>query len=135
MGLDQYVYYADKKDVDVNEDLLIIGFRSPMNQQCEVAYWRKVYEIQNWMNGVYILRGGKEVFNNEQLLLTLEDIERFQHDLENNLLPNGDSFNYDTEDSDLRDTTVHRYNSCQEFIKKSKKLLSEGKLIIYDSSW
>ena len=135
MGLDQYVYLADKKNVDVNEDLLITGLRSSANEQHEIAYWRKVYPIQNWMLGLYMSRGGSKDFNNEQVFLTLEDIERFQHDLENNLLQEADFTSYDTDDPYIRDSTVYRYSSCQEFVKKSKKSLSEGYVIFYDSSW
>ena len=142
MGLDQYVYYAEKKDVKIDSDLLITEIQQDYNSENEIAYWRKCPEVQSWMRNLYVDRGGMEDFNNLPLFLRLEDIDSFQHDLEHDLLPKnrsgffwGNDMNSNTQDPDIRELTIRKYNTCQEFIEKSKKLLNEGKVIIYDSSW
>ena len=141
MGLDQYVYCKNKEDVEIDEDFLITKIVSS-NSDNEIAYWRKCPEVQSWMRNLYMDRGGIEDFNHVELFLRFEDIENFQHDLENDLLTKnrngffwGNDMNFNTEDPEIRQITTHKYNTCVEFIEKSKKLLSEGHVIIYDSSW
>jgi hypothetical protein len=138
VGLDQYVYKLNKEDVVIDDLLLITECSLPQN---EIFYWRKFPSLQGWMNALYFKRGGSEMFNSVPLLLEREDLLRFQSDFESGLLPQtsgfffGNDLNLSSPDKHEREWAQQRYMYTQEFIKTSLRLIDEGYIIVYDSSW
>lgn len=70
MGLDAYMYQTSKKahvsDFEVNRDFV----------RTEIAYWRKNYELNNFMETLYNKKGGSGYFNMRVLVLNKDDINK-----------------------------------------------------------
>jgi hypothetical protein len=69
MGLDLAICETTKRaylsDFEIDEDFAVE----------EIAYWRKNYELLDFMKSLYRRKGGEGDFNLKDMVLTSEDIE------------------------------------------------------------
>jgi len=139
MGLDQYAYKVKKGHISKPVDFTFSVFDEdsgewnrviPDEDYSEIAYWRKHHDLQGWMKNLYIQKGGTgSQFNCDKLLLTSEDLDRLEHDVENNLLPSTSGFFFGS------DNTDYYKNPTLIFIKDALRAIEEGYDIVYDSWW
>jgi len=136
MGLDQYAYKVKKGHISKPVDFTFSVFDEnsgewnrviPEEDCSEIAYWRKHHDLQGWMQNLYIEKGGtSSYFNCDKLLLTSEDLDRLEHDVENKLLPSTSGF---------FDNTDYYKESTLIFITDARRIIEEGYDIVYDSWW
>jgi hypothetical protein len=114
MGLDQYVFIKPKS--------------GEPDELCEeFFYWRKHADLQGWMQSLYYEKGGDEKeFNQVDLDLTMDDINRLERDYQN--LNHHTGFFYGASDHYDTDQTTR-------FIAKAKAALSQGRELFYTSWW
>jgi len=118
MGLDAWVRCADSID-NVQLETPFIFTNEPEKGVQEVAYWRKLHELQTWMYQLYKKKGGTEDFNCINLVLTLEDLKELETDIQSGL------FRCDPHDD----------NSVLTCIESAKECINEGKIVYYTSWW
>ena len=79
MGLDMYAFTTSKDVMD--KDFLEAdnnqGFKK-LNR--EFFYWRKFYELGNWMKNLFYEKGGIGEFNCAVIRLTKRDIDKLSYD-------------------------------------------------------
>jgi hypothetical protein len=116
MGLDQFAYKIINYIPESS-----IGFERDFHKQKyeELYYWRKNFNLQTWMEELYIAKGGRYEFNCKVLLLTMDDIKN----LEQWLNENKDEENEDK----VQDTLT--------FCELAIEAINNGYTIIYDSWW
>lgn len=87
MGLDMYAFTTSKDVMD--KDFLEAddnhGFKK-LNR--EFFYWRKFYELDNWMKNLFYEKGGIGEFNCAAVRLTRRDIDKLSYDSNINVLSN-----------------------------------------------
>ena len=92
MGLDGYLikvkkelviddFTISKKD-DSSDDEDENGIDD--NISTDICYWRKNYEVQEWMMNLYHKKGGKKEFNCEYIRITEEDLDNLVEYEKNN---------------------------------------------------
>jgi hypothetical protein len=119
MGLDQFAYVV----TDVSGD-----------EKEELAYWRKHNRLQGWMENLYREKGGEEVFNCEDVVLTLEDLDKLEKAINDRTLPETAGFFFgndsyeDYEEWGLKDTD-------EKFITEARKAINDGQMVVYSSWW
>lgn len=144
MGLDMYAYSAaysgqyklywenfEKGDNSVSKPL-------------DIMYWRKHPNLQGWMENLWVEKGRPghmgdwledfegnryQEFNNIELELTWEDLDKLEEDIKNKKLPHTVGFFYG-ENSD-----EYYYDKDLSFIKAAKADLFMGLKVFYSSSW
>ena len=126
MGLDQYAYA-------VNPNQTIEEKESGKGQE-EIAYWRKHNRLQGWMEKLYREKGGKEVFNCEDVVLTLEDLDNLEKVIQDRDLPetSGFFFGHDSY-SEYKEWGLKEAD--ERFIKDAREAIKAGKMIVYSSWW
>ena len=105
MGLDMFATYAN----DEVED--------------ELAYWRKHYSLDVWMQNLYHLRGGTDTFNCKRVDLDAEDLEDLEHAILEGILPEGRYEYHDYKEYDL------------EFIQNAMDKIYQGYKVTYSNWW
>ena len=123
MGLDMYAWVVDQDRVISDEQ-----FHAEKDERLnEIHYWRKHYDLHEWMHRLYERRGGKKLgheFNCVPVRLYEQDLNVLEEDIVEDALPFGDSSpGYDNSKNDL------------EFVQKARDALKEGKAVYYDSWW
>ena len=83
--------------------------------------WKGFYALHNWMQHLYLLRGGTEEFNEVNLELTADDLNKLQQDI-----PNLDQYSEDEESIEPADLS-----SLYAFIDSAQKALSQGYQLYY----
>lgn len=117
MGLDSYVYKIGK-----NARLPDFGEVTILEE--EFRYWRKFYDLENWMENLYHEKGGKEEFNCMPLRLVTRDLDRLEHDIQE------DEFWKVSKGKD-----VQFFKSLKTFIQEARDFITENYAIYYYSSW
>lgn len=123
MGLDMYAHTTTKKpETDVD-------FVRGENASEEFHYWRKHPDMHGWMQQLYRAKGGQDAeFNVSPLLLTLDDLERLERDVNNGALPHTNGFFFgESSDEDRADDL--------EFIAKARTAIAAGKFVFYYAWW
>ena len=131
MGLDMYAYKVIKPDEPSPIHLIIEADYKPLegSQEEELFYWRKHPNLHGWMERLYYKKGGRsEDFNCVNLVLTADDIEQLEKDINADNLPQtaGFFFGESSEEDKANDL---------EFINLAKKELESGNVIYYTSWW
>jgi hypothetical protein len=125
MGLDMYALTLTQRpatDVD---------FR--IGQADEIHSWRKHPDLHGWMEGLYRAKGGKrEDFNCTAVLLTPEDLDRLEQDIQHRRLPSTCGFE---QDDDLGESSDLEQDDDLLFISKARKAIEAGKTVVYTSWW
>lgn len=111
MGLDQYAY-ARKNDEEI-----------------EIAYWRKHPNLQGWMEGLYLEKGGTETFNCVDVELTLENLCQLEDCLNDEDLPETTGFFFGA------DSDKFYERKDREFITAARNYIESGYKIFYYSWW
>ena len=140
MGLDQYAYvaakagaydeYYDNDNYEKAED-----DSSKLRKPTELAYWRKHPNLQGWMENLWLEKnpGSEEesgyTFNNIELELTWDDLDRLEADVKDGNLPKTRGFFFG-DDSDK-----HYKKQDLEFVKNAKAEVFLGLKVFYNSSW
>ena len=140
MGLDQYAYVAakagaydeywgdenyEKKDDDPTK----------LRKPTELAYWRKHPKLQGWMERLWVEKNPsyeeevKYPFNNVELELTWEDLDRLEADVKAGNLPKTRGFFFGDDSDD------HYKQDDLNFIKAAKAEVFLGLKVFYNSSW
>ena len=131
MGLDMYAYKVIKPDEPSPIHLITEADYEPLegSQAEEIFYWRKHPNLHGWMETLYYKKGGKEdSFNCVNLVLTKDDIEDLQKDVEEDNLPATAGFFFG-------ESTPEQKERDLEFVELAKKELESGNVIYYTSWW
>ena len=164
MGLDMYIYKTTKDRIVLDDNLLITSFNryddkisdslkaelededndldeddfETIKAYEEFFYWRKHPAIHDWMENLYVERGGKESFNGVLLYLSKEDLKKLKKDIiKKKLNYDASGFFFGKSENPNSQTGLFR---LKEDIKTVSSALSEIKenpntVFIYDSSW
>lgn len=132
MGLDQYAYTRKSSRPKKTE---VAG---SLEGDEEIAYWRKHYYLQNWMEAVWKNRNwpwiideyGMSLFNCVDLELPWEDLDRLEIDILNRELSK--TKKRSERDDEYRE---HDREHDLEFIRKARDAISNGYDVIYSSRW
>jgi hypothetical protein len=143
MGLDQYIYAVPKQSVDLSDNNLIIMNSKFTEEDFKVQfhYWRKHYPLHNWMEKLYLSRGGTEEFNCVPVPLFKEVLEQLKQDIESNVLPYTEGIYYPSDNlvnsTDPRDQEIYYSQKSQDldFVEKAFEHLSKNRIVYYDSWW
>lgn len=96
----------------------------------KLVRWRKLYSLHNWMEELYKLRGGVDVFNCVVLQLYPEDIGDLERDVKERKL-NTCTRSY----SSMSKIDKEDIKSLKKFIRLAKKSHKAGLQLFYDSWW
>ena len=150
MGLDMYAYTAGRSGqysdwwADAELDEHKKQFVNPkITKPVEIAYWRKHPNLHGWMEQVWRDRQYQnqptdateavdpesDTFNNVELELTREDIDRLEQCILENRLPVTRGFFFGD------DSGVYYREQDLEFIKQARANLFLGLRVFYNSSW
>ena len=142
MGLDQFAYVANKGQ---HEEYYEKGkwnpetnnFESPVAEPQEIAYWRKHPNLQGWMEQLWESKGkpnvygGGDDFNNIELELTWEDVDKLEKDIKSGAVSKlgttGFFFGDPSDD--------YYYEKDLQFCIDAKTELFLGRKVFYNSSW
>lgn len=126
MGLDMYAYAIDKSDItgenpDAQTDICTNIIKP------ELAYWRKEYQLHDWMHDLYDSKGGvSKEFNCNTVVLTTKDLNKLLSDLRDKNI---------TWHSHYPDNTQQYVRSVKAFVKSAKLVIKNGKIVIYYANW
>ena len=122
MGLDQNAYYRQPGDLE--------------QHAVELAYWRKHNRLEGWMTALYEAKGGTEVFNCQNVYLTLEDLDQLEAVINDKKLPETGGFFFGTDSYDEYESEEMGYKQQDlEFIETAKEKLENGCKVWYTSWW
>lgn len=87
MGLDMYAF-TTSKDVMDRDFLRSYDDANFKKLDDSFFYWRKFYELDNWMKDLFYSKGGTEEFNCAAVRLIRRDIDKLSYDSNINVLSN-----------------------------------------------
>jgi hypothetical protein len=124
MGLDQYTYKVAKGIIKQSTDFTFRNEEGKLvsprkNFSFKFGYWRKHYALQHFMENLYKLKGGKNIFNCNTLLLTESDIDILEDAVRNNYYHG----------------VKHYKQRDLGFIKRARKAIANGYDVVYYSWW
>ena len=90
------------------------------------AHWKNFYCLHAWMAALYYKKGGSGHFNGDLVRLELADLERLEK-----AMMNGE-FKAVCADEELFSDDI---DEIMNFISRSRKVISEGYAVFYDSWW
>ena len=141
MGLDQYAYVAncagerDEWYEGATFDKESKDFINPkMVKPKEIAYWRKHPNLQGWMEQLWRSKLGEfpgGSFNNIELELTWDDVDRLEKDIKKNKLAKLRTTGFFFGEPSDKYYKAHDL----EFCKNAKAELFLGLKVFYNSSW
>lgn len=121
MGLDMFAYKTR------NHPQSSVDFDN--GQSAEFFYWRKHPNLHGWMENLYREKGGKdESFNCVNVLLTIEDLDRLEADINEGKLPPTSGFFFGQ-------STGAETEKDLEFIKMARREIADGFCVFYTSWW
>ena len=140
MGLDQYAYVATKEgtqDAYYEDENYEKAEDDPtkLSLPRELAYWRKHPNLQGWMERLWVEKNpgadGEtgDMFNNIELELTWEDLDRLEADVKSGNLPKTKGFFFGDNSDD------HYKQDDLDFVKAAKAEVFLGLKVFYNSSW
>jgi hypothetical protein len=131
MGLDMYVEKVinpeDPSPIHLVTEADYVPFDGAQVEQ--FWYWRKHPNLHGWMENLYYRKGGKsDTFNTVNVVLTKEDLERLEKDIQAGKLPYTAGFFFGESDGSEKDEDL-------EFIRKAKEAIDGGAVLYYTSWW
>lgn len=139
MGLDAYVYDLDPKDWDEGTmfvraaDCRFDSYSPEGAAMSELAYWRKRWDLQNWMETLYRSRGGQQDFAGIYLRLEPQDLQALDLALR---LASAQHMKHAAHFSvDESALAAQRFKQDRRFIKKAQAALKAGRILAYYASW
>ena len=154
MGLDMYAFTTSKDVMD--KDFLEAdnnhGFEK-LNR--EFFYWRKFYELDNWIKNLFYEKGGTGEFNCAAIRLTRRDIDKLSYDSNigslSNLVEDVSIENIDKEkvvkslQNEFWSSDIKYFNNTQlplcemkdliSFIRKGYNILKDENICLYYTNW
>ena len=117
MGLDQTAFVTNQREKVIKEEL---------------HYWRKHPNLQGWMEKLWREKNPDESvgieFNNIDVELTLEDLNKLENDILQEKLPETVGFFFGKSQPFRKDGDL-------DFVKKAKEEIQKGNKIFYTSCW
>jgi hypothetical protein len=120
MGLDMYALTLTERpasEVDFDAD-----------GATRIHYWRKHPNLHGWMERLYREKGGAELFNCTNLLLTAADVDALETDIRAGNLPKTAGFFFGESDGSETDDDL-------KFIAKARDAIAAKLAVIYSSWW
>lgn len=154
MGLDMYAFTTSKDVMD--KDFLEADDNSAFKKlDREFFYWRKFYELDNWMKDLFYEKGGIGEFNCAAVKLTRKDIDKLSYDSNigvlSNLVEDVSIENIDNEkvvkflQKDFWSSDIKYFNNTQlplyemkdliSFIRKGYNILKDENICLYYTNW
>jgi len=127
MGLDMYAYAVNKSKLANNDQVDILLDRN----DTLFKYWRKFYALHDWMQNLYIYKGGSKEFNCTTVRLMPSDLLKLQEAVEDRSLVPTSSFFFDAAEALVDED----YKSVTDFITKARDAIKKGNAVVYDSWW
>jgi len=132
MGLDQYAYAVKtEKEMDMDRVQVMIDVMDEGYTEM-FCNWRKHPNLQGWMEHLWVSRpyeGKGSVFNGELVELEIEDLDRLEYDVTNNMLPRTEGFFFGSNaDEDY-------YTHDLDFIGRARDLIKKSYRVFYSSWW
>lgn len=125
MGLDMYAFFVGKENaISDGECRLEYG-------QVEDFYWRKNYNLHDWMKKLWGRRTGNtdsSDFNCVQIRLYKEDIEDLEEAIKSWKIDDSEPFSFRKYTSNMKDHDL-------QFCRDAKKAIKDGYAVYYDSWW
>lgn len=154
MGLDMYAF-TTSKDVMDKDFLEADNNRAFKKLDREFFYWRKFYELDNWMKDLFYEKGGTGEFNCAAVRLTRIDIDKLSYDSNINILSNlvedVSIENIDKEkvvkflQNKFWSSDIKYFNNTQlplyemkdliSFIRKGYNILKDENICLYYTNW
>lgn len=154
MGLDMYTF-TTSKDV-MGKDFLEADDNSAFKKlDREFFYWRKFYELDNWMKNLFYEKGGTGEFNCAAVRLARRDINKLSYDsnidILSNLVEDVSIENIDKEkvvkflqnefwSSDIKyshnlNLPLSEIKDLLSFIKKGYNILKDENICLHYTNW
>ena len=123
MGLDQTAYTKKRN-----------------GEQVEIQYWRKHNALDGWMESLWRTKGNDGEWNCQELELTLEDINRLEDVVENDLLPETHGFFFGNDSrfgENKKEITLEFIEDAKRLLKRKwwERLLNKKKKVFYQCWW
>lgn len=154
MGLDMYAF-TTSKDVMDRDFLRSSDDANFKKLDDSFFYWRKFYELDNWMKDLFYSKGGTEEFNCAAVRLTRRDIDKLVYDSNinsfMNLVEDVSIENIDKEkvvkflQNEFWSSDIKYFNNTQlplcemkgliSFIRKSYNILKDENICLYYTNW
>jgi hypothetical protein len=124
MGLDMYAYIIKKSFVTSDVDFQV----DPDSLQ-QLHYWRKHHDLHDWMQRLYMAKGGQNPeFNLSALSLNSADLDALEKAINAGDPPETSGFCFGhSHRSELDDD--------REFIREARGALKDGLAVIYVAFW
>ena len=95
----------------------------------DVHYWRKHPNLHGWMQNLYENKGGtSDSFNGDCVVLTNDDLDSLEYDINRRNLPQTQGFFFGNSDGE-------EIQDDLEFVSKAREAIKEGKTVYYTSWW
>ena len=154
MGLDMYAF-TTSKDVMDRDFLRSSDDANFKKLDDSFFYWRKFYELDNWMKDLFYFKGGTEEFNCAAVRLTRRDIDKLVYDSNinsfMNLVEDVSIENIDKEkvvkflQNEFWSSDIKYFNNTQlplcemkdliSFIRRSRNILKDENICLYYTNW
>jgi hypothetical protein len=147
MGLDQYVYIIrDGKEIT---EKINFEYGDEYSSGEEFQYWRKHYDLDDWMFNLYKSKGGdNNIHEFDCVILDKDDLTELKDAIENCELPHRKSFDWSSFDTtprteeqkaqdaiNRRDFKRETRSKDLEFCNKALEALEEGYQLFYHNDW
>jgi hypothetical protein len=133
MGLDMYAYTVPK---EFATDITDVQFsENAKTFKEDLFYWRKHYDLHNWMENLYRNVGGKaESFNCVNVQLDEDTLNELKDAILNRSFYDRVKEFYDNEadiESEIDESMAHDLS----FVVAAKAAINKGLAVFYDSWW
>jgi hypothetical protein len=124
MGLDMYVFTVEKRFITSDVDFIL-----EKNVTKPLHYWRKHYYLHEWMESLYVAKGGQDPdFNLSTMALNSADFEALETAIKDTDTPKTLGFFLAQSDGSWR---------CDDlkFIREAREALQDGLAVFYVAFW
>jgi len=125
MGLDSSLYEIDANLITANFGFIKgNNYYKIKNASVELAYWRKHFSLNCWMNEMYERKGGKDLQLDSVVVVDLNDLNELEMFIKSQ--KNEDWSRYERPEDQELDIQV---------IQKAKQSILNEKKVYYYASW
>ena len=132
MGLDMYAYSCPAKYRKGPLELDFEGAHKDNAPITEFFYWRKNRHLHNWMEQLYIEKGGTEQFNCNVVELTLSDLEQLEKDIISGAVKDLSESGFFFGDNDYQ---LEYLATDLDFVEEARQKINSGEYVFYSSWW
>jgi hypothetical protein len=135
MGLDQHAYAVTPEVAHLalitERELTALEMNLVTEGKVAIANWRKHADLNQWMQDLYIRKGGDGVFNLVPLVLVRDDLLSLRQHLKDN----GNAYAHRGSGFFWGETQPEDIANDHYFIERALKLIDEGYEVIYSCWW